>query len=162
MIRCHRVVAAVALGLAWITDVSQITMRLFLHLVSNSMFSLRNFGAQVTPPAPILKALPKIFAHNDKVVRAEGTLLAHALYQFIGPAIEPWLADLKPVQVKELKESFDAMESEGKGKGTLKPERLTRQQAREVEARGDAEEVVAADGEPEGGGQVLITLSAMF
>jgi hypothetical protein len=30
------------------------------------------------------------------------------------------LADLKPVQVKELKEAFEAMEKEGKGKGKFK------------------------------------------
>ncbi|KAJ3856004.1 armadillo-type protein [Lentinula lateritia] len=95
---------------------------------------IRLFGIQTTPPPPLLKALPKIFAHSDKTVRAEGTLLTHALYQYIGPAIETWLADLKPVQVKELKEAFENMEKEGKGKGTLKPERLTRAQAREAEA----------------------------
>ncbi|KAJ7582745.1 hypothetical protein C8J56DRAFT_791650 [Mycena floridula] len=95
---------------------------------------IRLFGTQTTPPAPILKALPKIFGHTDKVVRAEGTLLAHFLYQYIGPAIDPWLADLKPVQVKELKEAFESLEKEGKGKGSLKQERLTRNQAREAEA----------------------------
>ncbi|KAJ4487992.1 microtubule associated protein [Lentinula aciculospora] len=93
----------------------------------------RLFGIQTTPPPPVLKVLPKIFAHSDKTVRAEGTLLTLALYQYIGPAIETWLADLKPVQVKELKETFENMEKEGKGKGTLKPERLTRAQAREAE-----------------------------
>jgi cytoskeleton-associated protein 5 len=83
----------------------------------------------------VLKALPKIFAHSDKTVRAEGVNLVHVLYQYIGPGIEPWLNDLKPVQVKELKEGFEGMESEGKGKGTVKPERMTRAQAREVETQ---------------------------
>jgi cytoskeleton-associated protein 5 len=92
---------------------------------------------QTTPPPPVLKALPKIFAHSDKTVRAEGTLLTYALYNYMGPAIEPWLVDLKPVQVKELKEAFEGMEKEGKGKGGFKPERLTRAQAREAEAGGD-------------------------
>lgn len=36
--------------------------------------------------------------------------------------------------MKELKESFDEMEQEGRGKGSLKPERLTRAGAREAEA----------------------------
>lgn len=89
---------------------------------------------QATPPPPILKALPKIFAHTDKTVRAEGTLLAQVLYQCIGPAIEPWLVDLKPVQVKELKESFEKMDEGGNGKGTFKAERFTRAQAREMES----------------------------
>ncbi|KAH8117420.1 microtubule associated protein [Phellopilus nigrolimitatus] len=106
---------------------------------------MKTFGMQVTPPPPVLKALPKVFAHTDKTVRAEGTLLAQILYQYIGPAIEPWLADLKPVQVKELKESFDKMDSEGQGKGTLKVERFTRAQAREMESGVDVEEEAEED-----------------
>lgn len=113
------------------------------HTGTDMPFS-RLFGTQTTPPPPILKALPKIFAHTDKTVRAEGVLLTHALYQYIGTGIEPWLADLKPVQVKELKEGFEGMEKEGKGKGTLKPERMTRAQTREAEIRGADEE----EGEP--------------
>ncbi|KAL4265310.1 CLASP family protein [Pleurotus pulmonarius] len=100
---------------------------------------VRLFGIQVTPPAPILKALPKIFGHSDKTVRSEGTQLTHALYQWMGPGIETFLGDLKPVQVKELKEAFDVMESEGRGRGTLKAERLTRAQAREKESNTDAD-----------------------
>lgn len=94
----------------------------------------------MVPPPPILKALPKIFGHTDKTVRAEGTALTQNLYQCIGAAIEPFLNDLKPVQVKELHEAFEAMEADGKGKGTFKAERLTRQQARDAEqaaARGE-------------------------
>lgn len=94
---------------------------------------VRLFGTQVTPPGPILKALPKIFGHSDKIVRSEGSNLSHALYQYLGAGIEPWLAELKPVQVKELKEVWEEMEKEGRGKGSLKPERLTRQQARDAE-----------------------------
>lgn len=87
----------------------------------------------MTPPQPILKSLPKVFSHNDKTVRAEGTALSHVLYQYIGPGIEPWLAELKPVQIKELKEAFETMEKEGKGKGSIKPERYTRAQAHDME-----------------------------
>ncbi|EIN07407.1 microtubule associated protein [Punctularia strigosozonata HHB-11173 SS5] len=111
---------------------------------------VRLFGIQVIPPQPVLKALPKIFGHSDKTVRAEGTALTHALYQYMGPAIETFLGDLKPVQVKELKEAFENMEKEGKGKGTLKPERLTRQQAREAET---AQMTAGDDAEAPGGGQ---------
>ncbi|KAH9484304.1 Cytoskeleton-associated protein 5 [Psilocybe cubensis] len=106
---------------------------------------VRNFGVQVVPSPPILKALPKIFAHSDKTVRAEGSSLTTALYQYIGPGIEPWLAELKPVQVKELKDSFEALEKEGKGHKTLKPEKLTRAQSREVVEEGADE----AQEEPE-------------
>ncbi|KAJ7063272.1 microtubule associated protein [Mycena amicta] len=110
---------------------------------------VRLFGVQTTPPPPILKALPKIFGHSDKTVRAEGTALTHALYQYLGPGIEPWLADLKPVQVKELKEAFDSMEANGTGKGSVKPERLTRAHAREAEAAGDAGETATENEEEE-------------
>ena len=77
--------------------------------------------------------------------------MTRALYQNLGPGIEPWLADLKPVQVKELKEGFEEMEKDGKGKGSLKPERLTRAQARDAEASGGEEEAeTGAKEEPEG------------
>lgn len=104
----------------------------FTH-ISTHVLSL--FGIQVTPPTPVLKVLPKIFAHTDKTVRAEGTQLVHSLYQYMGAGIEGFLSDLKPVQVKELKEAFENMEKEGKGRGSLKPERLTRVAAREAEER---------------------------
>ncbi|KAI0781028.1 ARM repeat-containing protein [Trametes elegans] len=110
---------------------------------------VKQFGTSVTPPAPVLKSLPKIFGHSDKTVRAEGTQLAHVLYQYIGPGIESWLADLKPVQVKELKEVFEALEKEGKGKGSLKPERMTRAGAREAEAAAEAGDDAEADASAE-------------
>ena len=100
-----------------------------------------------------MKSLPKIFVHNDKTVRAEGSSLTTTLYQYIGPGIEPWLAELKPVQVKELKDSFEVLEKEGKGHKTLKPDRMTRAQSREV---------VTEDAEPaeeeEGSSNLTITL----
>lgn len=111
----------------------------------NSLLA-RNFGTQAVPPPSVLKPLPRIFSHSDKIVRAEGTQLTHALYQFLGPAIESFLTDLKPVQVKELKEAWEVMEKDGKGKGTLKPLRLTRTAAREA-----AEKAEAPDAGDEGG-----------
>ena len=105
-----------------------------------------NFGIQAVPPPSVLKQLPKIFSHSDKTVRAEGTQLTHALYQFLGTGIESFLSDLKPVQVKELKEAWEVMEKEGKGKGTLKPQRLTRAAVREA-----ANKAEAADSGNEGG-----------
>lgn len=112
----------------------------------------RIFGTQVTLPAPLLKALPKIFAHSDKTVRADGTSLALTLYKSIGPSIEPWLSELKPVQLKELKEAFEILEKNDQGKGTLKQERLTRKQAHEAELRVEdfSGEKVPQGTEPEG------------
>jgi cytoskeleton-associated protein 5 len=121
-------------------------MLIFARSLLTFVIFCRLFGTQVTPPAPILKVLPKIFGHSDKAVRSEGSNLAHALYQYLGTGIEPWLADLKPVQVKELKEAWDGMEKEGRGKGSLKPERITRQQARDAEQNAAAGEDDAGDG----------------
>ncbi|OSX65208.1 hypothetical protein POSPLADRAFT_1178866 [Postia placenta MAD-698-R-SB12] len=118
---------------------------------------VRTFGTSVAPPPPILKSLPKIFAHTDKTVRSEGTQLTHTLYKYMGAGIEMFLADLKPVQVKELKEAFEELEKEGKGKGSLKPERMTRAGAREAEAGGGDE-----DGPPEEGQWNLTPDPRMF
>lgn len=96
------------------------------------------------PPPPVLKALPKMFAHTDKTVRSEAVQLTQQLYLNIGDAIEPFLVDLKPVQVKELHESFEAMDKKGEGKGTYKPERLTRAQQQQGEV--DDEEPATQEG----------------
>jgi len=48
--------------------------------------------------------------------------------------------------VKELKEAWEVMEKEGKGKGSLKPQRLTRTAAREA-----AEKAETADSGDNGG-----------
>jgi hypothetical protein len=44
--------------------------------------------------------------------------------------------------VKELKEAWEVMEKEGKGKGTLKPQRLTRTAAREAAEKAEAQMLV--------------------
>ena len=67
----------------------------------------------------------------------------------MGAGIETFLGDLKPVQVKELKEAFENMEKEGKGRGSVKPERLTRAGARDAEAN-EAAGVEDAEAPPEG------------
>jgi cytoskeleton-associated protein 5 len=126
---------------------------IFLKFQLKLFYMYRSFGTVVVPPPTILKVLPKIFSHSDKTVRAEGTQLTNALYLYLGPALEPFLADLKPVQVKELKEGWESMEKEGKGKGSVKPGRLTRAQVREAEERelaGGAEAEGEAADEPKG------------
>ena len=100
------------------------------------------------PTPPVLKALPKIFAHSDKTVRAEGSSLTLVLYQYLGPGIESWLGELKPVQVKELKDSFESLEKQGKGHKSLKPDRMTRAAAREAATADENPGDVAE--EPEG------------
>jgi hypothetical protein len=82
-------------------------------------------------PKPLLNAIPKIFGHTDKVVRSEGTLLVQQLHLFLGPSLTPFLQDLKPIQVAELTESFNALAPGGSGQ----PSRLTRKQQRETQER---------------------------
>ncbi|WWC63568.1 uncharacterized protein I303_106172 [Kwoniella dejecticola CBS 10117] len=83
---------------------------------------------------PLLKSLSSIFGHSDKNVRAEGTTLTLILYTYLGPALLPALADLKPVQMTELQKAFDSMDAEGKGAGTGRPTRYTRKAQRDREA----------------------------
>ncbi|GAA5944540.1 Stu2p [Sporobolomyces koalae] len=87
-----------------------------------------SFGPKAVSLKPILQVLPKIFAHADKTVRSEGSLLCLSLHSYLGPALAPHLNDLKPVQVKELQENFDKSdrgELEGFGYGKLKASRFT-------------------------------------
>lgn len=73
-------------------------------------------------------------------MRAEGSLLVQALYSYVGDAIQPAIAELKPVQIKELTEACEALKAEGKGPGSFKAERFTRAKAREREMQ-EVEEV---------------------
>ncbi|GAA5971652.1 hypothetical protein JCM11641_000672 [Rhodosporidiobolus odoratus] len=121
---------------------------------------VRGFGPKTVSPRPILPLLPKIFAHADKTVRAEGSLLALALHSYLGSALTPHLNELKPVQQKELQESFekaDRGENGEWGLGRLKPNRETATQKRERQrkeaegqlAGGEAEEGAEAEEEQE-------------
>ncbi|CAE6505293.1 unnamed protein product [Rhizoctonia solani] len=105
------------------------------------------YGPKVVPPKTILKNLPKIFGHTDKNVRAEGTGLTQSLYTYLGPALQSFLSDLKPVQIKELTEGFEALDKESKGQGTGVQTRWTKAQARERQAAEERnEEVEEASG----------------
>jgi cytoskeleton-associated protein 5 len=112
------------------------------------MSHFRLFGPTVCPPKSVFKAIPKIFGHGDKTVRAEGFLLVQSLYSYVGDAIQPAIAELKPVQIKEINDSCEALKADGKGPGSFKPERFTRTGAREREEKemnpGGAEEEEAA------------------
>lgn len=96
------------------------------------------YGPKTVSFKPILKTLPKIFAHADKTVRAEGQLLCLALHSYLGPALTPHLGELKPVQQKELGEAFEAAdrgEKDEYGFGKLRPSRFTVTQKQEMEAQ---------------------------
>lgn len=82
------------------------------------------FGARTVDPKPVLKALPALFGHADKNVRAEATKLAIELYKWLKDAMKPmFFNDLKPVQQKELEEAFEKVKDE-----SPKQERLLRSQ----------------------------------
>ena len=66
----------------------------------------RQFGTRTVNPKLALKQLPKLFAHSDKTVRAEASAFTVVLYTWLGEAIRPSLAELKPLQLKELDEAF--------------------------------------------------------
>lgn len=111
------------------------------------------FGVRTINPKPILKSLAKIFGHADKAVRAEGTSLVQTLYTFLGPALDPSLAELKPVQVKELHEAFAQMDAEDRGKGTGKPTKETANQKRDRVQR-EAQDALEGTASPVTGGAV--------
>lgn len=100
------------------------------------------FGAKTVKAKSAVQVLPKLFTHADKNVRAEATELAIILYRWLGDAVKPMLlADLKPVQVKELETAF-----EGITPGEVKQERLLRtQQAAQALAAEDPNAVLDED-----------------
>lgn len=84
-----------------------------------------NFGCKIVDPKPTLKALPKVFGHADKNVRAEAQNLTVELYRWLREAIKPlFWADLKPVQQQDLEKLFENVKQEP----TPKQERFTRAQ----------------------------------
>ncbi|KAH8913355.1 hypothetical protein BT69DRAFT_1359181, partial [Atractiella rhizophila] len=107
---------------------------------------VRQFGPKIVPPKLVLSSLPRIFAHNDKSVRAEGTTLVCNLYAYLGSTLTSALSTLdpplKPIQLTELQSKFSELDASGAGAGTAKQERLTRAQTRDKivrEAEGQLE-----------------------
>lgn len=105
-----------------------------------------NFGCKLVDPKPVLKTLPKVFAHADKNVRAEAQNLTVELYRWLKEAIKPlFFGELKPVQQQDLEKLFENVKQEP----PPKQERLTK-------AQQDAMASASADpggdeGEAEGG-----------
>ncbi|ODQ81637.1 hypothetical protein BABINDRAFT_182737 [Babjeviella inositovora NRRL Y-12698] len=68
------------------------------------------FGAKAVSPKTVIPAIPKLFSHADKTVRAEATLLTVEIYKWMGVTLETVVfPDLKPVQQKDLKKAFEAV-----------------------------------------------------
>lgn len=91
------------------------------------------YGCKVVDPKPALKALPKVFGHADKNVRAEATKLAVEFYRWLREAMKPMFwGDLKPTQQTELEAQFEEIK---KVNEAPKQERLLRsQQAAQAKA----------------------------
>ncbi|CAO1622080.1 unnamed protein product [Sympodiomycopsis kandeliae] len=89
---------------------------------------VKEFGPKQVSPKAILKKLPDVFAHSDKTVRSEGSLLAQELHRYLGPALDPTIDSLKDIQAKELRAQFEEIDRAGAGK-PLPPRNLLSQKA---------------------------------
>ncbi|KAJ5321781.1 Armadillo-like helical [Penicillium brevicompactum] len=114
-----------------------------------------NFGCKIVDPKQTLKALPKVFGHADKNVRAEAQNLTVELYRWLREAIKPlFWADLKPVQQGDLEKLFENVKQEP----TPKQERFTRAQqdamaaASAAPASEDVDEPMGEEFDDEGDG----------
>lgn len=104
-----------------------------------------NFGCKVVDPKSVLKALPKVFGHADKNVRAEAQNLTVQLYRWLKEAIKPlFWNELKPVQQQDLEKLFENIKQEP----APKQERFTKAQQDAMAAASAAPD---DDGEGEGG-----------
>ncbi|CAD6588941.1 MAG: Cytoskeleton associated protein 5 [Alectoria sarmentosa] len=105
------------------------------------------YGVKIIEPKPPLKALPKVFGHADKNVRAEASNLAVELYRWLREAMKTtFWNDLKPVQQQDLEKLFEGVKSEP----TPKQDRLLRSQQAAKEAAPAGDEAVEVDEEEVG------------
>jgi chorismate mutase len=114
------------------------------------------YGCKTVEPKPVLKALPKMYGHADKNVRAKAQELTVEFYRWLKEAMKPlFWNDLKPVQQTDLDKLFEKVKDEP----PPKQERLLRSQQAAKEAAaaapgadedyGEDEEEAAIDLEPE-------------
>ncbi|MCJ1328806.1 Microtubule-associated protein, microtubule dynamics during spindle orientation [Thelotrema lepadinum] len=104
------------------------------------------YGVKIIDPKPVLKAMPKVFGHADKNVRAEASNLVVELYRWLKDAIKSlFWNDLKPVQQQDLEKLFEPVRAEP----PPKQERLLRSQQAAVAAPA----VSGADEGAEDGGE---------
>ena len=102
------------------------------------------YGVKIIEPKPPLKALPKVFGHADKNVRAEASNLAVELYRWLREAMKTtFWNDLKPVQQQDLEKLFEGVKSEP----APKQDRLLRSQQAAKEAAPAADDEDAEAGE---------------
>jgi len=136
-----------------ITDLLKGTKAKQPKVIATSVIALteliRDFGPKQASPKQIIKKLPDLFGHSDKVVRAEAGNLAKELHKWIGAALEPTISSLKDIQAKELREQFSKVDAAGE-KHTTPNRYLTSQHPAPVEAggaEGSGEAVVGGEAE---------------
>lgn len=104
------------------------------------------YGIKIIEPKPTLKALPKVFGHADKNVRAEASNLVAELYRWLREAMKTlFWNDLKPVQQQDLEKLLEPIKLEP----SPKQERLLRSQQAAKEAAPVAGDEDAGEAEEE-------------
>lgn len=102
------------------------------------------YGVNIIEPKPPLKALPKVFGHADKNVRAEASNLAVELYRWLREAMKTtFWNDLKPLQQQDLEKLFEGVKAEP----APRQDRLLRSQqaAKEVAPTGNKDAEAAEE-----------------
>ncbi|RMZ18083.1 hypothetical protein D0860_00087 [Hortaea werneckii] len=135
-------------------------------LITAALSALTNiyhaYGCKTVEPKPVIKLLPKVFAHADKNVRAEAQNLTVELYRWLREAMKPlFWGELKEVQQKDLDKLFEPVKAEPQPK----QERLLRSQQAAAEAAaatGDVGEDGEEGGEGEGEEDAGIDLEPEF
>lgn len=74
---------------------------IYVYIPSTSKMhsNCREFGVKAVNIKPLVKKIPSILEDRDKTVRDEGKAMVVEIYRWIGPALNPQLSALKPVQV---------------------------------------------------------------
>ncbi|KAL8829574.1 MAG: hypothetical protein Q9170_006103 [Blastenia crenularia] len=104
------------------------------------------YGIKIVDPKPVLKALPKVFGHADKNVRAEAQNLAVELYRWLREATKTlFWGELKPVQQQDLEKLFETVKQEP----SPKQERLLRSQQAVQAASSNAQQDEEAEADVE-------------
>ena len=70
-----------------------------IHLLQTSLRTHRDFGNTVVQLKPIVKQVQKLLEDRDPGVREETKQLVIEMYRWVGAALKPHIANLKPVQV---------------------------------------------------------------
>ncbi|XP_059481984.1 protein mini spindles isoform X2 [Neocloeon triangulifer] len=112
--------------------------------INTATMALNEFGMKVINVKPLVKEVPKLLDHRDKIVRDEGKALIVEIYRWVGVAVKPQLSNLKPVQLTELEAEFEKVAGE-----KVVPTRYLRsqQQKQQVAAveEGEGDEVDAEE-----------------